>query len=86
MRHAAKPITQLTGDDLRGEHNACTRPGRRGRSPGDGRIIFDHITGANDELGTVAFINADGSGLEIAVGNEFVGGGIPHPRLRPVVR
>ena len=53
----------------------------------DGRIIFDHITGANDESGTVAFINADGSGLEIAVGNEFIGGGgRPHPRLRPVVR
>ena len=52
----------------------------------DGRIIFDHITGAKDERGTVAFINSDGSGLEIAVGNEFVGGGIPHPRLRPVVR
>jgi hypothetical protein len=27
-----------------------------------GRIIFDHITGANDERGTVAFITADGSG------------------------
>ena len=50
----------------------------------DGRIIFDHITGANDELGTVAFINSDGSGLEIAVGNEFIGGSNrPHPRLRP---
>jgi predicted Rdx family selenoprotein len=39
----------------------------------DGRIIFDHITGADDELGTVAFINSDGSGLEIAVGNELIG-------------
>ena len=53
----------------------------------DGRIIFDHITGANDERGTVAFINSDGSGLEIALGNEFIGeGNRPHPRLRPVVR
>jgi WD40 repeat protein len=50
----------------------------------DGRIIFDHITGANDELGTVAFINSDGSGLEIAVGNELIGeSNRPHPRLRP---
>ena len=49
------------------------------------RIIFDHITGANDELGTVAFIDSDGSNLEIAVGNQFVGeGNRPHPRLRPV--
>jgi dipeptidyl aminopeptidase/acylaminoacyl peptidase len=53
----------------------------------DGRIIFDRITGANDERGTVAFINSDGSGLEIAVGNEFIGeSGLPHPRLRPVAR
>jgi dipeptidyl aminopeptidase/acylaminoacyl peptidase len=51
----------------------------------DGRIIFDHITGDNDELGTVAFINADGSGLEIAAGTDIVGeGNRPHPRLRPV--
>jgi dipeptidyl aminopeptidase/acylaminoacyl peptidase len=49
----------------------------------DGRIIFDHITCANDELGTVAFINSDGSGVEIALGNEFVGeSNRPHPRLR----
>jgi WD40-like Beta Propeller Repeat len=53
----------------------------------DGRIIFDHITGANDERGTVAFINSDGSGLQIAVPNEFIGeSNRPHPRLRPVVR
>jgi hypothetical protein len=53
----------------------------------DGRIIFDHITGANDERGTVAIINSDGSSLEIAVGNEFIGeSNRPHPRLRPVVR
>jgi len=51
----------------------------------DGRIIFDHITGANDELGTVAFIKSDGSGLEIVVGNGLVGdGNRPHPRLRPI--
>jgi hypothetical protein len=35
----------------------------------------------NDELGTVAFINADGSGVEIAVGNELIGeSNRPHPR------
>ena len=52
----------------------------------DGLIIFDHITGANDERGTIAFINSDGSGLEIALGNEFIGeSNRPHPRLRPVV-
>ena len=53
----------------------------------DGRIIFDHITGANDQRGTVAFLNPDGPGLEIAVGNELIGeSNRPHPRLRPVVR
>ena len=52
----------------------------------DGRIIFDHITGANDERGTIAFINSDGSGLAIALGNEFIGeSNRPRPRLRPVV-
>jgi hypothetical protein len=43
----------------------------------DGRL---HV-----ERGTVAFINSDGSGLEIAVGNEFIGeSNRPHPRLRPI--
>ncbi len=34
----------------------------------------------SDERGTVAFIDSDGSGLEIAIGNEFIGeGSRPHP-------
>lgn len=51
----------------------------------DGRIVFDHVTGVDDELGTVAFIDADGSGLEIVADTGVVGvGNRPHPRLRPV--
>jgi Tol biopolymer transport system component len=51
----------------------------------DGRIIFTHITGATDERLTVAFIDADGSNLETAIGSSLVGlGNRPHPRLRPV--
>jgi Tol biopolymer transport system component len=51
----------------------------------DGRIIFTHITGTGDEQLTVAFIGADGSDLEIAVGANLVGiGNRPHPRLRPI--
>ena len=51
----------------------------------DGRIIFTSITGVDDERLSVAFINADGSGLEVAVGSGAVGlGNRPHPRLRPV--
>jgi len=49
----------------------------------DGRIIFTYVTGADDEQRNVAFINVDGSGLEIlsaAVGR----GNRPHPRLQPV--
>ena len=51
----------------------------------DGRIIFTYITGNDDERLNVAFINADGSGREIALGPDLVGiGNRPHPRLRPV--
>ena len=50
----------------------------------DGRIIFTHIAGSNDEELTVAFINADGSVLEEVIGTDAVGiGNRPHPRLRP---
>jgi Tol biopolymer transport system component len=51
----------------------------------DGRIIFTYITGNDDEQLNVAFINADGSDREIALGPDKVGiGNRPHPRLRPV--
>jgi Tol biopolymer transport system component len=51
----------------------------------DGRIIFTYVTGTEDQQRSVAFINADGSGLEIAAGPRAVGAGNrPHPRLRPV--
>lgn len=46
----------------------------------DGRIIFTHVTGADDEQRNIAFIHADGSGLEIL--SATVGrGNRPHPRL-----
>jgi Tol biopolymer transport system component len=49
----------------------------------DGRIIFTYVTGADDEQRNIAFINVDGSGLEIL--SATVGlGNRPHPRLRPV--
>lgn len=51
----------------------------------DGRIIFDLITGAEDENGSLAFVNADGSGLEVAAGVDVIGeSNRPHPRLRPI--
>ena len=49
----------------------------------DGRIIFNHSTGAEDELGSIAFLNADGSGLE-TVADDATGGPGNHPRLRPI--
>ncbi len=49
----------------------------------DGRIIFNHHSGGEDPLGSIAFVSADGTGLEIAVGEATVGPG-NHPRLRPV--
>ena len=70
------------------DHRLRFREGARSQPTwtADGRIIFDHITGANDERGTIAFINSDGSGLAIALGNEFIGeSNRPRPRLRPVV-
>jgi hypothetical protein len=78
VRSDGSKLTQIT--DYAGKERA-SQP----TWTADGRIIFDHITGADDELGTVAFINSDGSGLEIAVGNELIGeSNRPHPRLRPV--
>jgi Tol biopolymer transport system component len=51
----------------------------------DGRIIFDYITGANDEKINIAFLNREGPGLELVAGPDAVGlGNRPHPRLRPV--
>lgn len=50
----------------------------------DGRIIFNYTTGAGDEQRNVAFINADGSGMEVASEADAVGENNPHPRLRPV--
>ncbi len=51
----------------------------------DGRIVFTHVTGDEDQHREVAFVNADGSGLEIAVPAEEVGEfNRPHPRTRPV--
>lgn len=53
----------------------------------DGQIIFDLITGNEDSRGSIAFINADGSGLRVAVATSFIGvGNRPHPRLRPDAR
>ena len=51
----------------------------------DGRIIFTHVTGADDSDREVALVNADGSGLTIAASAEAVGEfNRPHPRMRPV--
>jgi Tol biopolymer transport system component len=51
----------------------------------DGRIIFAYVTGPNDEKINIAFINRDGSALEVVAGPDAVGlGNRPHPRLRPV--
>jgi Tol biopolymer transport system component len=45
----------------------------------DGRIIFTHMTGASDETLRAAFIEADGSGLEVVEG----GVNLTYSRLRP---
>lgn len=51
----------------------------------DGRIIFTYITGNADERLNIAFVDADGSDREIAIGPDLVGiGNRPHPRVRPV--
>lgn len=51
----------------------------------DGRIVFTHVTGDDDETREIALIDADGSGLEIVVRAEAIGDfNRPHPRLRPV--
>ena len=51
----------------------------------DGRIIFTYITGSDDGTLDLAFINADGTGLEaLSVAAEVGPGNRPHPRLRPV--
>ena len=51
----------------------------------DGRIIFTYITGNADERLSIAFVDADGSNREVAIGPDLVGiGNRPHPRARPV--
>lgn len=78
VRGDGTELTQITDFGPGGER--ATQPSWTS----DGRIIFTHITGTDDEQLTVAFIGADGSDLEIAVGSNVVGtGNRPHPRLRP---
>ena len=51
----------------------------------DGRILFTHVTGDDDQVREIALINADGSGLEIVVPADEIGDfNRPHPRMRPV--
>jgi dipeptidyl aminopeptidase/acylaminoacyl peptidase len=51
----------------------------------DGRILFTHVTGDDDEVREIALIDADGSGLEIIVPADEIGDlNRPHPRMRPV--
>lgn len=47
----------------------------------DGRILFTYISGEHDETQRLAFIDADGTGLEILDGLE----NLVHARLRPTV-
>lgn len=50
----------------------------------DGRILFTYVTGDNDEVREIALLNADGSGLTIAVPADEIGQfNRPHPRMRP---
>ena len=51
----------------------------------DGRIIFTYITGSDDGTLDLAFVNADGTGLDVlSVATEVGTGNRPHARLRPV--
>lgn len=51
----------------------------------DGRIMFTYITGPDDGSRDLAFVNADGTGLDALSIAAAVGpGNRPHPRLRPV--
>ena len=50
----------------------------------DGRILFTYVTGDNDEVREIALLEADGSGLTIAVPADEIGQfNRPHPRMRP---
>ena len=49
----------------------------------DGRIIFNQNSRGEDFVGSIAFMNADGSGMETVVANATTGPG-NHPRLRPI--
>ena len=78
VRPDGTELTQITDFD-RGEDRA-SQP----TWTSDGRIIFALISGADDEQRNIAFVNADGSDLEI-VAEAMVGdNNRPHPRLRPV--
>ncbi len=51
----------------------------------DGRILFTHVTGEDDEIREIAIVDADGSGLEVVVPADEIGDfNRPHPRLRPL--
>jgi len=51
----------------------------------DGRIVFTLLTGAGDHQRNIAFVDADGTDLEIVTDDSDVGiDNRPHPRLRPV--
>ena len=65
--------TQLT-DDGPGEERA-TQPSWTS----DGRIIFTHMTGDQDETLRPAFMQADGSGLEVV----DISQNLAYPRLQP---
>jgi Tol biopolymer transport system component len=79
IRPDGTELTQIT--DLGPGEERATQPSW---TP-DGRIIFTYITGSDDEQRNVAFINADGSGLEVVSDDDAVGEyNRPHPRLRPV--
>jgi Tol biopolymer transport system component len=51
----------------------------------DGRILFTHVTGDDDEVREIAVLNADGSGLAVLVSADEIGQhNRPHPRMRPL--
>lgn len=79
VRPDGSALTQVT-DFGPGEERASQPTWTR-----DGRIIFTYITGADDEKLNIAFVNRDGSDLEVVAGPDVVGErNRPHPRLRPV--
>jgi Tol biopolymer transport system component len=73
MRPDGSDRTQLT--DFGPGEDRATQP----TWTGDGRILFTYVSGMQDEIQRPAFINADGTGLEILDGLED----LVYPRLRP---